>query len=304
MVVGVDLHAQSDPQFTQYTFLSNYINPAASGFHGKSEVTALYRTQWAGYTGTFDAGGAPNTQLINASVPMPLLKGGLGVYFSNDLAGASVNREFSLSYSFHKRVGSNLIGVGAAAGVHNRSLNAEKYRPREPNDPIIPVEGVGQTLPDFSAGVFLYNPVYQLGLSLKHLNQPSFGFNTENGQSVLPRSLFITGSVLLGLSYTMDLSPMFIIKSDFNTVSTEIGALLTYNSKYWGGLNYRWQDAASFLIGGNFLNNTIKAGYAVDWIVFGNVAKAPTSHELFITYSLNPPRSGKKSIIRTPRYRF
>ena len=97
---------------------------------------------------------------------------------------------------------------------------------------------------------------------------------------------------------------MFIIKSDFKTVSPEVGALVTYNSSFWGGVNYRWQDAVSFLIGGNFLNNKVRAGYAFDYVVFGTPAKAPTSHEVLLTYYLNPPRSGKKSIIKTPRYGY
>lgn len=282
-----------------------YLNPGATGMGGKTAISAIYRNQWSGYTGTFDPGGAPVTQQISASVPFNALKGGLGLYASNDqLGGGSINREISASYAFHKRIGTNTLGLGVGAGLYSRILDGGEFRPREENDPSIPSGRVSQTQPDFSAGVFLYNPTYQLGLSMKHINQPLFGFSTETAQSPLPRTMYLNGSLLIGVTYTLDVSPMFVIKSDFKTVAPEMGALVTYNSSLWAGVNYRWQDAASFLIGGNFLNNKLRAGYAMDYVVFGTTAKAPTSHEILLTYYLNPPRSGKKSIIRTPRYRY
>jgi type IX secretion system PorP/SprF family membrane protein len=297
--------AQGDPQFSQYIFNNPYLNPGATGMGGRTAVSAIYRTQWLGYNGTYEKGGAPVTQQISASVPVSALKGGLGLYISNDqIGGGSINREISGTYSFHKRAGSNLIGLGISAGMYSRILDGGDYRPREPDDPSIPGNRIAEMKPDFGVGAYLYNPVYTLGVSLRHINQPSFGLNTTEGKNPLPRSLYISGSLLVGVSYTVDISPMFIIKSDFKTVSPEFGALVTYNSSLWAGANYRWQDAVSFLIGGNILNNKVRAGYAFDYVVFGTPAKAPTSHEVLLTYYLNPPRSGKKSIIKTPRYGY
>ncbi|WP_304235020.1 type IX secretion system membrane protein PorP/SprF [Jiulongibacter sediminis] len=305
VMVSVSVYAQNDPQFTQYVFNNMYLNPGATGMGGRTAISAIYRTQWTGYTGTFDAGGAPVTQQVSASLPFNTLKGGLGLYASNDqLGGGSTNREISASYAFHKRIGTNTLGLGVGAGLYSRILDGGEFRPREDNDPSIPSSRVAQTQPDFSAGVFLYNPTYQIGLSMKHINQPLYGFSTETAQSPLPRTMYLNGSLLIGVTYTLDVSPMFVIKSDFKTIAPEMGALVTYNSSLWAGVNYRWQDAASFLIGGNFLNNKLRAGYAMDYVVFGSSAKAPTSHEILLTYYLNPPRSGKKSIIRTPRYRY
>lgn len=297
--------AQSDPQFTQYVFNQFYLNPGAAGMGGQTKVSAFYRTQWTGYSGSFDPAGAPTSQLISASLPFAPLKGGIGVYLVNDqIGGGSVNREFNLSYAYHKRMGNNLVGLGISAGLYSRTLDGGQYRPRELEDPSIPSNKVSEFQPDMNAGIYLYNPSYQLGLSLKHINQPSFGFSTLTGKNPLNRSLYLNGSLLIGISYTLDISPMFVIKSDFKTVSPEIGALVSYNSTYWAGLNYRWQDAAAFLIGGNFLNKKLSVGYAMDYVVFGTTAKEALSHEIMISYGLSALRSGKKSIIRTPRYRY
>lgn len=300
-----DAFAQVDPQFSQYIFNQFYLNPAAAGLGSKTEITAIYRTQWTGYTGTFDAGGAPTTQILSANAPLSFLKGGLGVYITNDqIGGGSTNRNFKLSYAFHKRMGPSILSAGVGVGAHARVLDGGVYRPREINDPSIPNTRISESNLDVDLGVMLTNPGYQLGLSLKHINQPSYSFGTVSGESILPRTLNLNANVLIGLSYTLDVQPMLLIKSDFNTVSTEAGALVKYNSKYWAGVNYRWQDAASFLIGGRFLNDALSLGYALDYVVFGTSAKAPLSHEILLSYALKPPRSGKKSIIRTPRYSY
>lgn len=295
---------QINPQFTHYGFNQFFLNPAAAGNSGTMDVTALYRTQWTGYNGTFDQGGAPVSQIISVNTPLSFLSGGVGLVIMNDqIGGGGINRSIKGSYAYRKRFGPSTFSAGIAVGSYSRVLDGTQYRPREQDDPVIPNTRIGDTQLDVDLGVMLSNPGYQLGVSVKHINQPSFVFGPE-GASPLPRILNVHGNITVGLSYTLDVIPMFQVKSDFNTVSTEAGALFKYNSKYWAGANYRWQDAASFLIGGTFLNNSLSVGYALDYVVFGTNAKAPLSHEIFVSYALKPPKGGRKSIIRTPRYGF
>lgn len=296
---------QTDPQFTNYVFNGLFLNPATAGTDNGTKITAIYRHQYLGYTGTFDPGGAPVTQLISASVPMKMLGGGVGLHIVNDqIGGGNTNREFQLSYAYHVPVGNSRLSIGVSGGLHNKVANSKDYRPNDPDDPSIPSGVVSQMKPDFGAGVYLYNPGYTLGLSTKHLSEPAFGLGTPSATNKLGRNYYLTGSFLIGISYTLDVTPMIIVKSDLTTVSPEAGALVTYNGKYYGGANYRLDDAVSFMLGGTFLNNSLRVGYAFDYVYSENKAKSPTSHELIVTYTLAPPRSGKKSIIRTPRYRF
>lgn len=299
------LAQQIDPQFTNYLFNGLFLNPATAGMDNQTQVFAMYRHQYVGYAGTFDPGGAPVSQVLSASVPMRNLGGGVGIHVVNDqIGGGNTNRELQLSYSYQLALGNSRLGIGIAGGLHNKLADSENYRPRDPDDPAIPTGAVSQIQPDFAAGVFLYNPGYSLGLSVKHINEPTFGLNTASATNQLGQNYYLTGSFLIGVSYTIDITPMFIIKSDLTTVSPEAGAMVTYNSKYWAGANYRWDDAVSFLLGGTLLNNSVRVGYAFDYVYAGLGAKAPTSHELFLNYTLPPPRAGKKSIVRTPRYRF
>jgi hypothetical protein len=72
----------------------------------------------------------------------------------------------------------------------------------------------------------------------------------------------------------------------------------------WGGLSFRTSEAAVLLLGYSFLKDkSLKLGYALDYVIKDQNAKAATSHELMISYELPVnPGSGKK-VIRTPRYR-
>lgn len=276
-----------------------------AGMSSGAEISGIVRSQWTGYAGSFDQGGAPNTQQLSFNSPIPFLKGGAGIYLSNDMiGGGTTNRELALSYSLNKRVGPNTYSAGISAGFYAKSLDGAFYRPRDENDPTIPLTNVTQIQPDIAVGIALSNPSYTIGAALKHITQPTFNFNTAEGATPVNRMLYLSGSLNLGVTYTLDITPMFVLKSDFNTVSPEIGALATYNSKYYVGLNYRYQDAAGFLIGGKMLNNRLRIGYALDYIIFGATAKAPLSHEFLLSYSMPAIKFGKRSIIKTPRYNF
>lgn len=297
--------AQQDPQFTNYYFNQLYLNPAVAGSESKTLIQAIYRNQYVGYQGTYGAGGSPVTQLLSANIPLKMLKGGIGVHVTNDqIGGGTTNREMQVSYAYQLPVGGSKLSIGAAAGLHNTVINGDNYIPRDPNDPAIPSGTVSQFMPDFAAGVYLFNSGYSLGLSMKHLTQPQFDLNTATATNPLNRSVYLSGSFLVGVSYTLDITPMFVVKSDLKTISPEAGFLATYNNRYYLGANYRWEDAVSFLVGGKFLNDNLRIGYAFDWVLYGVTAKSTTSHEIVVGYALSPPRAGKKSIVRTPRYRF
>ncbi len=297
------INGQNSMQFTNYIFNSFYLNPGAAGILNKTVVQANVRSQYTSYSGTFDAGGSVINNVFSADLPLSKISGGLGIYFSSSNTSKVQNsQEIHVSYSYHKKINNNVLGLGISGGLNNQKYFGENYRPRDENDPLIPNSNLNVSSPDLNIGAFLFNPNYQLGLSIRNILEPKYKFNDVTSSPVEKRKYILSGKIDFGVSYTLDLSPMFIIKSDLNTISTELGVLANYNQKYWGGINYRWQDAASILIGGNFLKNNIKVGYALDIVNFGVLAKSPTSHEIFLRYILNPPRIGKKSIIKTPRY--
>ena len=304
LLVSFEVSAQQDTQFSHYVFNQLFVNPATAGSENVTRFQAIYRTQYLGYQSTFDDGGAPVSQVISANIPLKMIKSGVGLTFVNDKIGASFYRDMKLSYAYHLPVGGSQLALGVSGGFFTRGIDYSKTRARDENDPLLATGNVSQSAFDMGAGAYLYNSGYSIGLSMNHLTEPTFGLGTKSATNPLKRSAYLTGSMLLGVSYTIDISPMLIIKSDFATVSAEAGAMATYDGTYWLGASYRTGDAVSGLLGANLMNGNLRVGYAIDIIVGGANAKSATSHEILLSYAIAPFRAGKKSIVRTPRYRY
>ncbi len=297
--------AQQDAQFSHYVYNQMTINPAAAGNENFTRFQAIYRTQYLGYQSTFDGNsGVPISQVFSVSMPIKGINSGLGITLVNDKIGASTQRDMKFSYAYQLPIGVSKLSFGINAGLFSRGIDFGKLRPREDNDPLLASGRVGQMVPDFGAGVMLQNSSYTIGISMNHLTQPKFRLGTGNTAFQVNRSAYLTASALLGVSYSLDFSPMLIVKSDLKTTSFEGGGILTYRSNYWVGASYRMGDALSGLLGANLIKNTLRISYAIDLTLIGKNAKAPTSHEVLLSYALSPPKIGKKSIIRTPRYRY
>ena len=105
----------------------------------------------------------------------------------------------------------------------------------------------------------------------------------------------------------LTLTPNVLVKTTLGgegTTQAEGGLLATFNNKYWVGLNYADGEAGSLLLGLNLLkDNSLRLGYSADLIVSGKEAKAASSHELMLAYSIPVTLKGPKPAIRTPRYR-
>lgn len=303
LIKGFMGFGQTLPQFTHYIFNQVYFNPGAAGQSNRIQVQSTLRSQYTGYTSNTGTGGGNLSTSFILDSPVSKLGGGIGLHFANQSISSAMNKsEMVLSYSFHKRFNSNIIGFGVGAGLNSLTLNGEDYIPRDPNDPNIPNTKINSMTPQVNAGIYLVNPSYQIGISAKNILEPSYKVGGIDGLFSEKRQYYLTGKYDLPISYTLDLSPMFLLRSDLVTTTAEIGLMATYNQRYWLGANYRHQDAGSVLIGANILENKLKIGYAIDLITTGVRAKSNTSHEVFLRYILSPFKTGKKSIVKTPRY--
>ncbi|MBY0426889.1 MAG: type IX secretion system membrane protein PorP/SprF, partial [Cytophagales bacterium] len=82
VIASVGGFAQQDMQFSQYMYNGLVYNPAAAGVSGSFSATLFYRNQWAGFSG----GGAPVSQSLIASLPIPDSKFSAGITVLNDQA--------------------------------------------------------------------------------------------------------------------------------------------------------------------------------------------------------------------------
>ncbi len=302
-VCGVS--AQQDAQFSQYMFNTLFYNPAYAGVEGVTKLTAIHRSQWAGFGTTFDGpGGAPNTQVISLNAPILRFRSGAGVHIVNDALGPLNNLEAQVSYAYHLAIKNAKLSFGIRAGIFSQSIDFDKYRAVNPDDPILGSGKESQIRPDLGVGAYYITETYYVGISVNHLIESEFDFGNDQLRNALENHITLTGGYDYDFNNNLILSPSIILRTDLNSYSIEGSVIGKYDDKFWGGLGIRQGDAAIVILGYALgKEKAFRIGYSFDYIIAGQEAKQPTSHEVVLSYTLPAIAPGSKKIIRTPRFR-
>lgn len=300
-------YAQQDAQFTQYMYNGMYYNPAFAGKEGGFRFSALHRSQWANYSTSSGAGGAPVTQLLTAQGRLEGKNIGYGLTITNDQIGATGNLEVNLQGAYHKKFNRATLSIGAYVGMFSSSLDYGELVVVNP-EPNLPTSGKENSMNlNFGAGLLLDRGDYYVGLSSRHINQPTFDF----GEGGVENPLLNHSYLLLGYRFRpigqLRIEPSFLLKSvSFNNFSYDVSVIATHQNKISGGIAFRGEESVSLILGYSLLrDNSLTLGYAFDLVISGLEAKSPTSHELMLRYKLSTvSREVQRVIQRTPRFRF
>ncbi len=306
LLVSRGVIAQQDPHFSQYMFTQLFNNPAYSGIQGVTELSFVYRGQWVGYSPTFDSDGAPTSQLLSFDAPILGFRSGAGLLVVNDHIGVQNNLQILGSYAYHLGVGKGKLSFGLRAGVYSQTIDFDKYRYIDKNDPLLLQGKESQVRPDMSVGVFYKTEKYYGGVALNHIIKTKFDFGipSDSVRGALKDNMVITGGYLYEVNYEFTLQPSLIVETDFNTYSFDVSLLGIYKERLWFGLSYRLGEAMVGLFGYKFLKDkSLKLGYAMDYVIQAQAAKQKTSQEILLSYTLPAVSGGGKKVIRTPRFR-
>ncbi|MFA0961768.1 type IX secretion system membrane protein PorP/SprF [Roseivirga sp. BDSF3-8] len=300
------VHAQQDVQFTQYMFNYLYYNPAYSGVEGVTKVTAMHRSQWAGYTPTFSDGGAPATQMVSFTTPVLRYRSGVGAYIINENLGALQNMEAQVSYAYHIGVEKAKLSFGIRAGAFSQVIDFDQYRPIDEDDPLLADKSgqESQIRPDLAVGVHYQSEKFYAGIGANHIINSEFDFGVNQLRNRLEPHLNLSFGYYYDFNYNLLLIPSFLVRTDLNTYNFEVGVLGTYDDKYWGGLSFRQGESANVMLGIALLKeNALRIGYGFDYVIKAQGAKSPTSHEVMLSYTLPAISSAGRKIQRNPRFR-
>jgi type IX secretion system PorP/SprF family membrane protein len=298
--------AQQQPQFSHYGFNGMYISPAYAGITNRPEVMSLYRYQWLGYDASFDDGGSPQTLLLSAHTPVRFLHGGVGINLMRDRIANTTITTAALSYSFHINIGEGKLGIGVQGNINN--FRKGSYRAIDDGDPNVPFNS-RDTKYDVGAGLWYESSTFYAGGGVTNLLKSEYEFadstRTSAGRVLGEHHVYVTAGYHLMLTNDLVLTPTALLKHDTETFSFDAGARVTISEKYWAGLNYRHQEAVSALVGISlFPDNALRVGYAFDFTTLNREAKAPSSHEIMMSYRLPEPVVRFRPPVRTPRYYF
>ena len=256
-VVLPSVMAQQSSNITHYMFMNMAFNPAVAGSSEGINVTGLVRQQWIGFKDDRGGNTAPQTLFLTIDSPIKFLHGGISGTVINDKIGPFNNTQVTLGYAYRADVGPGELAGGLQVNFLNSQLNVDKL---EPLVTITDVEKSDFVL-DGSLGLYYKVPdKYYLGLSCDNVLQTRM-----RKLKVADRRVYdLTGGynwVIPGHP-AFELQPSAFVATDLAAYTFSISAILQYNKKYWGGLAYRYQDAASVLVG--FSIKSIKIGLSYD----------------------------------------
>ena len=282
------LLSQFDAQISQYMFHNSSFNPAAVGDGDLIQITGQHRIQWLGMPN----GGQTTVFSISSPLKFDKTSQGIGFKFLNDKVGQFTNQSAHFQYAFKKKIGTGTLSIGADLGFVSLGFNGGDSIHKITlglyhditSDPEIPKSNVVGMSFDMSLGMFYSTTQYYGGISYLHLNNPTVDWG-DRSKFRQTGTLFITGGynwILPDTKYV--LKPSTLIKSDFSSMQVDLSGRLEYDSKYWGGITYRLEDAIVFLAGINIAGG-FSIGYSYDLPTTQILAVSSGSHEILVTYS-------------------
>ena len=291
LLISLTASAQQDPQYTQYMYNMNVVNPAYAGLKESLSVTTLFRQQWSGLEG------APTTFTLSGHAPVRD-KVGLGMSAIKDELGPVKETNLMVDFSYTLQMSEGLkLALGLKAGATFHDVGLASLDIQDPNDPFFAVD-INNTYPNVGAGAFLYSDNYYFGLSMPnmlnsvHLDENGLRYGSEVNH------YFVTAGYVFQVNDNLKLKPSTMIKSAFGApTSIDLNLNALFMERFEIGTSYRTEDSFSGLLGFQ-VAPFLRIGYAYDHVMSELSAVASASHEVVITFDLisNP------KTLRSPRY--
>ena len=294
VLIAQQISAQQDPQYTQYMYNMNIINPAYAGISEGLSVGALYRSQWVGLDG------GPETFTFNIHSPVGKQLA-LGLSVISDKIGPveETNAYVDVSYTIPLGMETRLaFGVKGGFTFHDIAIAESQITLVDLSDPFF-ANAINETTPNIGAGVYFYKPnKYYISISVPNILN---GVHLDaNGTKIGSESehLFTAAGYVFDLSENFKLKPHALLKYAFDApVSYDLNANLFMYDLVEFGVGYRLDDSFSTMI--NFqVTKDLRIGYAYDAINSGLDIVTNSSHEVFINYDFN----FSSKVSRSPRY--
>lgn len=284
--------AQSDALFSQYWALPTYYNPAAAGNSDSIKITAGAKMQWVGITN------APVTFTGLADSPFKLFKKrfGVGIAFSQESIGLFSTFNVGVQLAYKLKLLGGTMSIGMQMGIVNQTFRGtDVFIPdgddyHSTDDEAIPTTDIAGTGFDMSAGVFYTHRWFWASLSSTHVIQPTITLSSDSEtdsqyEFQMGRAFyFMAGSNIPIKNTLFEIQPSVMLRTDLTSFTGDITARVRFKKFISGGLGYRWKDAISIMVGGEY--KSFFLGYCYDYPTSAISKASSGSHEVFLQYNV------------------
>ncbi len=280
-VAMLEVRAQWDVQFSDYTTLKSFYNPAVSGTDGNLNVAATYSMQMMGYDET------PASLFVSADMPVYFLNAhhGAGLSFLNDNAGVFNTTRIGLQYAYNVKLSKRgRLALGVQGVLMSERMSMKSVKMEDNSDPAVPSSEVKGTKVDMGVGLYYYHPKLWLGVSSQHILAPTLLLE-QRYEVEVPRVYYLMGGGNIRLKNSLlSLQPSFLVQSDMDTWREDVQCKVAYEhdeKKFYGGVGYSPNVSVTFLVGGMF--HGVNLGYSYQMYTSG-VGLVHGSHEVVLSY--------------------
>lgn len=290
----VSAKAQQDPQYTQYVYNMNIINPAYAGSYDALSLNFLARSQWVGIDG------APQTLTFGAHSPVGR-NVGLGLSVAVDKLGPVQEQNIYGDFSYTLNVSETAkLALGLKAGFTFFNLCLPCLNSTNPESSALINRNANKNLPNIGFGAFYYTDKFYAGLAIPNLLE-TFHFEKSGGQVTRAserKHFFLTSGYVFDLSYDLKLKPSIMVKAAQGApLSVDFSGNVLFFDKFEAGLSYRLSESISALVNVRVRNN-LRIGYAYDYTLTNLGQFNSGSHEVFLLFNFDFERNK----IKSPRF--
>ena len=232
-------NAQQDPQYTQYMYNTQVVNPAYAGSRDVLSIGLLYRTQWVGLNG------APKTATLTADTPIGSLDNmGLGFSLVHDEIGPATETNITVDYSYTINTShSSELSFGVKAGIDLLDVDFTKlHLPGGviPDDPNFQNNVDSKLEPQIGAGVYFNTERFYAGLSVpnflttKHFDSSVIDNpNIEVTEAAERMHYFLIAGYVFDLSDNLKFKPATLVKAvGGSPLQVDLSANFLINEKF------------------------------------------------------------------------
>ncbi len=301
-------NAQQDPQYTQYMYNTQVVNPGYAGSRDALSLGLLYRTQWVGLDG------APKTITFTGDTPIGSLDNmGLGLSIVRDEIGPAVESNVVVDFSYSINTSSSaIVSFGVKAGLDLLDVDFNKLD--------IPEEGQGDVFENnidnklqgqIGAGVYYYTEKFYAGLSVpnflttKHFDESDIDNIIGNpsgfaGETTAAERLhyFLIAGYVFDLNENLKFKPATLVKAvSGSPLQVDVSANFLINDKFTLGASYRWSAAVSAMVGFQ-ASDEIFIGFGYDYQTTDLETFSDGSYEIMLRFDI----FNKPERVLTPRF--
>lgn len=309
--LAAKVQAQQRPRYTHYMFSNFLVNPAVSGIENYMELKAGHRQQWVGLEG------APVTSYLSFHAPIgknfkyenvnsfgsngsnPMSRSyvqeyraseshhGIGFHIISDHAGPFQRNDLNATYAYHLGLAPKLnLSVGFGAGMIQSSIAVDRFSSEMITDPAINGAEHRQVRPALSSGIWLYSPMFFVGISGEQLVSGLKGDSGDQaGQKLVPH-FYGTAGYKVFLGEGIALLPSIMLTRVSTTTYLDVNSKLAFKDVFWIGGSYRKRDSFSGLAGFN-VSHLFNISYAYDYNTSALRKVSNGSHEIVLGLLLN-----------------